>query len=633
MKKYILIVIIGIVSSSCSDFMDVIPDNIATIENIFSNRAQAEQNLFTCYVRLPQFGTSFEPGMSCGDISWFHLDVNGVAQPSWDLMRMGNNASSPLFNFWGAYVGIRNCNVFMENIDQVPDMDSYEKARWKAEVKFIKAFLHFWLFQMYGPIPIVRENLPISATPEEVAVYRDPVDDVVDYIVQLIDEAVPALPLTINNEVSELGRITQPIALAVKAKVLVTAASPLFNGNTAYAQLKDNRGRVLFDQDVSEDAKRRKWERAAIACKNAIDTCLLAGHQLYEFTTTLALSDTTRKVVQCSQIVTDRWNQEHIWGKSPSVFIRTYNIHMVTMPRLAAAHELALQQFLSPTLKMAEMFYSKNGVPIDEDKDFDYEGRYSTDTLEQDDTYHKYLLQPGRTTAKLHQNREFRFYGSLGVDGGWWFGVGRNDENAQWPLNFKLGQMEGGRMGTSYVVTGFYIKKLASYLTTYNNTSMVQRTYDWPIFRLADLYLLYAEAINEVEGPDGSRRDELFYYIDEVRKRAGLKGVEESWKEHTHPQYANRYTTQSGMRSIIQQERNIELAFEGHRFWDLRRWGLASEYFRQPIQGWNIGGTTDEEFYNVVTLSKVNYSLRDILWPIQESELQRNLNLVQNPGW
>ena len=635
MKKYLIIVMLAAASPSCADFMDVMPDNILTIDNIFNNREQAEQYLFTCYSIIPPFGTSNEPGMVCGDHAWYHLDVNNYTQPGWDLMRMGNNVSSPILNYWaGRYAGIGYCNTLLANIDKVPDMNSLEKARWAAEAKFIKAFHHFWLLQMYGPIPILRENLPITATVEEVAVYRDPVDDVVDYIVQLIDEAVPALPLRIVNEVSELGRITQPIALAVKAKVLVTAASPLFNGNTAYAQLKDNRGRVLFNQDNSEEAVRRKWERAAVACENAIDTCLLAGHRLFEFTTTLPISNNTKRVVQCSQIVTEKWNTEYIWGRNLGDFVSGRHLPMCTMPRLHSDHTNGVYQFLVPTLKMAELFYSKHGVPISEDKDYDYEHRYNMQPVAAGDTYHPYYLQPGRTTAILHQDREPRFYGSLGVDGGWWFGVGRiENDNAQWPLNFKLGQTEGGRQGTErYSVTGFYIKKLASYLTSYSDQTMVTADIylSWPIFRLADLYLLYAEALNEAEGPNGEHSAELFHYINEVRTRAGLEGVKASWDAYTNNK---KYETQGGMRQIIQQERNIELAFEGHRFWDIRRWGLAMEYFRQPIQGWNIEGATDGDFYNVTTLDRVNYSLRDVLWPIAEAELLINPNLVQNPGW
>src|SRR3546814_6224044 len=92
----------------------------------------------------------------------------------------------------------------MENIDKVPDMDDMEKDRWKAEAKFLKAYYHFWLLRLYGPIPVIRENIPISAGPEDVKVVREPVDAVVDYIVQLLDEAAPALPERSEEHTSEL---------------------------------------------------------------------------------------------------------------------------------------------------------------------------------------------------------------------------------------------------------------------------------------------------------------------------------------------------------------------------------------------------------------------------------------------
>jgi hypothetical protein len=620
MKKFIRLFIVLLATVSCNDFMDIIPDNVATLDYAFRDRTRAEQYLYTCYYYLPKFGTLDEPGLVCGDVNWYHPDANNRAQPGWDIMRKGNNVTSPILNYWiGRFQGIRDCNIFIENIDKVMDMDDTEKARWKAEVKVLKAFHYYWLLQMYGPVPVIRENLPVTATADEVALYRDPIDDVADYIVELIDEAVPELPLKIENEVTELGRITQPIALAIKAKTLVTVASPLFNGNTGYSRLTDNKGRQLFPQTYSAE----KWERAAMACKSAIDTCLKAGHDLYKFSNpSLNLSKTTERIVECSQIITDKWNKEHIWGQN---FNSSY-MQVSTLPRLHNDHSRVVYQMFAPTLKMAELYYTANGVPIDEDVNFDYANRYDLVTV---DAGNKVFLQPGYETSRLHMNREPRFYGDLGVDGGWWFGLGKTNENSQWPLKFKLGQVEGGMIGTErYSVTGYYIKKLSSYLSTYSSTTFTEKKYNWPVIRLADLYLLYAEALNEsLEAPD----QEVYDYVNLVRERAGLKSVEESWSQYSV--YPEKYKNKEGMRKIIQQERNIELAFEGQRFWDIRRWGLAVEYFKQPIQGWNVYGTTSQDFYQPVTLANLNYSLRDVFWPIAESEMLINPNLLQNPGW
>src|SRR5690606_31741850 len=137
----------------------------------------------------------------------------------------------PYFSYWHGIQGgqalwqaVRDCNTFIENAHKARDLDSFERARWIAEVKVLKAWYHYYLMRMYGPIPIVKENLSIETPTDQVSVYREPIDEVVNYIVTLLDEAIPDLPLSIDNEISEAGRITQPAAMTIKADVLVTAA-------------------------------------------------------------------------------------------------------------------------------------------------------------------------------------------------------------------------------------------------------------------------------------------------------------------------------------------------------------------------------------------------------------------------
>ena len=145
---------------------------------------------------------------------------------------------------------------------KVPDMMEEEKRRWAAEVKFLKAYYHFYLLRAYGPIPIMRENLPISASGDEVRVYRRPVDEVFDYIIELIDESLINLSETIRDEHTELGRITLPIALGAKAKILVYAASPLFNGNKDYQGFKNQDGEDFFNSEYDLRSGRRRLMHA-----------------------------------------------------------------------------------------------------------------------------------------------------------------------------------------------------------------------------------------------------------------------------------------------------------------------------------------------------------------------------------
>ncbi len=159
-------------------------------------------------------------------------------------------------------------------------------------------------------------------------------------------------------------------------------------------------------------------------------------------------------------------------------------------------------------------------------------------------------------------------------------------------------------------------------------TSTSVEYYPFPVLRLADLYLMYAEALNEFSGPSAP----VFNYLDLIRKRAGLKGVKESWL--TYSNKPNKPDTKDGLRQIIHQERTIELAFEGKRFWDIRRWKEISVLNEQPL-GWNIAGETIEDFYKVVLVAQVptKFSVKDYFWPIKEADLTVNKNLLQNYGW
>ena len=272
----ITVLILLAAGSSCKKYLDVAPDNIGTIDYAFRMRTEAEKYLFTVYNNLPAFGeVGSDPGFFTGDeFAAPYPTAKDININLYRIARGEQNVVNPIANFWDGgnggrsyFQAIRECNIFLENVDKVPDLSAFEKRRWVGEVKILKAYYHFFLLRMYGPIPVIRENLPVSATIEEVRVSRQPVDSVISFISNLIDEAVPGLPDKIQNEASELGRLTKPIALCIKAEVLATAASPLFNGNTDYASFKNKDGVQLFNQTPSAE----KWQKAADACKAAID--------------------------------------------------------------------------------------------------------------------------------------------------------------------------------------------------------------------------------------------------------------------------------------------------------------------------------------------------------------------------
>lgn len=643
-KAYILsLLCLGITATSCN-YLDVVPDGVSTINNAFTTRTRAEQYLFTCYYYMPRLGSPDSSMMLAGDEFWVpypqsELVFNNMVFQN--LARGNQNMVTPYLNWWdgnnGAkplFTALRDCNIFLENVEVVPELTDYEKRRWIAEVKFLKAYYHYYLLRMYGPIPVIRENLPVSASLEEIQVKREHVDVAFDYIVELLDEAVRDLPLKVQNEITELGRATQPIALALKAKVLVEAASPLFNGNDDYVPFKNIDGTELFDPEY----KREKWVRAAEACINAIDTCHLAGNALYKFQPGIGDNLSPEIVTQLSirNACTERWNDEIIWGdpNSTTSYLQSMCMAFVdpSKPNNGGVHSL-----LAPPLKIAETFYTENGVPIDEDDGWatsgQYDDRYGLKTATATDKLH---IQVGGTTAALNFNREIRFYANLGFDRGLWYGVGRYDENNQWVLLGKANEASGKKMPTNHSVTGYYCKKWPYWQSTLlpgDGGGYTTEDTPFPVMRLADLYLLCAEALNE--SMEGTASSELaFEWIDKVRDRAGLKGVKESWTNYAKPALKNKPSTKEGLRNIIRRERLIELTSEGQRYWDIRRWKLAREtYNNQPIQGWDIERDDNQGYYRVRTLFTQKFTTRDYLWPISEYDFSVNPNLVPNPGW
>lgn len=640
MKKiYILIFSFGLLFlGACSDYLDIVPDNVATIDHAFTDKVSAERFLATIYSYMPRIGKKED------DPSLFPSDEYGVTENSYmgeayygyaNSFKSGKqNTNSPLMNYWngsnggrGLFIALRDCNIFLENIEKVgPDLTEDERIRWIAEVKFFKAFYHYYLVRLYGPIPLIKENIPISGSVEQVRVYRDTFEDCIQYIVQLCDEAMVDLPLTITNVVAELGRVTKPMAAMLKAEVLATAASPLFNGNPDFAGMVDNRGTKLFGaEDLS------KWQTAASACKEAIDLCREAGVDLYKFTDTrYQLSDTTRLCMDIRGTVTDKWNIEMIWGNPLNV-----SFQGLTIPFFKTTDKQGNgpSPEVYATFRMAELFYSNHGVPIEEDVTYQYSDRYKTTIVGKD---HYYYIPEGKETAILNTYREPRFYANLGFDCGYWYGNGRtkdvgmgNTSETPWIIAAKAGEMSGKEGDIRYSKSGYFIKKVSNFETATNtNGALVSTRYTWPIMRLADLYLLYAETLNEsLESPTS----EVYEYVDLVRRRAGLKGVVESWSNYS--KIPNKPQTKNGMRDIIRQERLIELCFEGKRFWDLRRWKMAHEYFNQPERGWNVSQKETKDYYNVVIVQQQAFTTKQYLWPISENELRKNANLIQNPYW
>lgn len=631
----IVVLILGI--QSCEDnFLDVVPDNVATIDQAFKLRNEAEKYLFTCYSYLPKNGDAvFNIGMLAGDETWIPPQDASFESYAFDIARNLQRVSNPYMDVWeGQYQGggpfdryeifdgIRHCNVFLENVQdptKIPDLNPGERLRWTGEAKFLKAYYHYYLLRMYGPIPVMKVNVPIDATVEEIQVSRQPVDETVTYLVSLLDEAALVLPPQIMDTQNELGRITKPAALAIKAELLLMAASPLFNGNSDMAGFKSKQGVAYFNTAYDP----LKWKKAADAAKEAIDAAQANGNQIfYKDDVSFDIEPITKTKLNITQAVTEPWNREIIWANPNS---RTYELQRLCMaPLINTVSHTQARKALSPTLESAQMFYTKNGVPIEEDKTLNFSTITELKTATAAD---KFNILEGYKTSILNYNREPRFYADLGFDGAIWYKFDSGSDDTRWHIEAKYKDYAGSSDAFDYNVTGYYLKKLVNWEQTFGGGSLYKE-YAWPEMRLADLYLMYAEALNEVDGPTA----EVLKYVDAIRTRSGIPGVAVSWQNFSSN--PSKYTTKEGMRDIIHRERNIELAFEGKSYWDIRRWKTATQEYNEAVKGWNVFGSTEADYYQIRTLFQQRFvGPRDYFWPLNEMTLIQNPNLVQAPGW
>lgn len=639
------------------NYLEIVPDNTVEVGSLFENKDKALNALSTCYRYIPN-QEKLHQSMSLAGDEWVgRLDAE-VADARWNtrgekLMRGWNNSNDPILNYWsggggvegssrvrlGLYQGIRVCNIFLENIENVPDATPEEKRDWIAQVKILKAYYHYYLLRLYGPIVIADKNLEPYAGVEEVRQERQTVDSCFNYVLRSINEVLfdatgaPKTDLAVERDNSYYGQIDQIIARAVKADVLLTRASPLFNGNSEYySNFKNAQGQTFFPMEY----KVEKWQDALDGIKDAIEYAELQGKKLYTFRgqpkywdmDNFQDSEIIRSCYNKRFCITDAWNAELIWGYSgldyegQGGFAHATNMRSVAEPETASY----AWQWLGADYRMDELFYTKNGVPISEDKTFDFDNRMKITTIP-DDGYHKGYMQAGEKTIRLHLDREPRFYAWMVVDRCVW----RTHDIAN-DVKMRYTESPGGRgaqHSTDFYWTGIAVKKLVHPESGTGHWARVVK-FPYPIIRLSDLYLMYAEAYNEVNGPG----QPAFDCLDKVRATAGLKGIEEVWSDASIVKTPGKHRTKDGLREIIHRERLIELSFEGHRYFDILRWKEAGQYFTSPVKGFNTKGVDPEQFYILLTLQqRVWQTPRDYLFPIPLNDMNKNPKLIQNPGW
>jgi hypothetical protein len=282
---------------------------------------------------------------------------------------------------------------------------------------------------------------------------------------------------------------------------------------------------------------------------------------------------------------------------------------------------------------MLERYYTKNGLPPDEDRTFDRDAMYEVITTPGVSDTAAYeplqgIMQPGAEAINLYMNREPRFYANLGITGGYWRSHSERINTMMYAG--ADGGYDPGISTGEYLCTGIGVQKFVHPESRSGGYTRVIR-FPYPVIRMADLYLMKAEILNEYSGPSA----EVYEEINKVRKRAGIPDVEDVWSDaaFVRDEFLNKHLTKEGMREIILYERSVELAFEGSHFWDMHRYKRASVEFSSPVMGWDYSGYNANTFFILNIKQSRRFLYRDYLWPVSLNETNTNSNIIQNPGW
>lgn len=614
MKKFIFNIIIVVnllITPSSCNFLDIVPDDTATLADAFKNETTAEAFVYSCYGHIPNFFNwreNYSWATSNEIVGSYHLAIDYWANL---LIQHGiYSPNAPVIDYWSScYKGIRQCYIFLNNIDKVTPVnmpiEQFEdkKEEWKAEVKFLIAYFHYLLLQNYGPVCLVKEELSINGNNEALFLKRSPYDECVQQIATWFNEAMEILPAT--WPASDYGRATKVAAQALKARMYLFAASPLFNGNSEfYANFKNKDGENLISQVYDKE----KWKIAMDETLKAIELAKSSGHDLYKYNNGKSLSDFDQAVANTRYTLLERWNKEILWAYTGNrEGFGGENYQTLVIPNGFRDGSKPPYGCYGPTLTAVEMFYSKKGIPISKDNSYDYDNRFK--------------IAEGDSTIQLHRNREPRFYACIGFDRG---NYEINGDTVI--LQMKFGERDGCKnVNTEQLYSGYAVKKGVHPNSQVTSTTFTIEDYPYTIIRLGELYLNYAEAYAQYTGKlDGKALE----YFNAIRSKAGIPNFQTAFGNPTNDELID----------IIHHERLIELMFEGQWLYDLKRWKKAEDFFKEDalgMRGLNSAGTNNEDFYQDIRLigRPLIFSRKQYLHPIDNNSISVNQNLVQNPYW
>lgn len=556
-------------------------------------------------------------------------------------------ANSYYNNYENWYRGIRKANTVIARIGECKDLSLVAKRQYLGEMYFFRGYFLYQLLQQYGPAVIPPDDvLDLGGDAETLSRERSTYDDCVNYIIGNMEQAYELLPAT-KEALAEIYRPTSGAALAVMSRILLVAASPMFNGNPSYANWRRTDGSLF----ISNTYDNSKWGRAAAAAKRLMET---NRYELYLFpraadTDTLAPNVPTAaypngaggidpyrsyKYTFIGEIPATS-NPEIIWCRSVDPRAGDSPLWLSTPSHMAGGNGLNLTQDLVDAFKMKDgrdINNSSTAYPYP-DASTGYQPIGVVKNISD--------VQLVANTPKMYANREARFYATIGFNHSFWKGTSYTGTNAN-SKNVEITYYSNGTAAPNnnfpndYNHTGYTCIKYNHYADNMLQTgSILPKVF--PIFRYAEILLNYAEALNELNAPYTDTATgitvnrnvaEITAAFNRVRFRAGLPGLN-----------GTELASQASIREAIKRERLVEFACEGRRYHDLRRWLDAPAAYSKPVTAMNVAATSGnrQQFFTRITLNEPltlrNWSFKMYFWPIPKNSIDKNAKLVQNPSW
>lgn len=487
-----------------------------------------------------------------------------------------NNADKGLWTV--TFQMVRAANIFLKNKDSIP-VTSATKDYWVGQVRFFRAWYLFLLVKHYGGIPMIGDK--VFGDDEKIDVPRSSFETCINYLSGELDAAAAALPALYNSGDINRLRVTKGTALAVKARMLLYAASPLFNSGP---RDDDPEHFVTF-----ASANNERWKQASDAAKAVIN---LGVYSLYNSSSTPLYTLFLQNTPQSEHVMV-------YW--QPTTTANNFYIEASANPTSRGGFNGWAGVKYFPTQELVDEFDMINGLRI-KDPASGYPGIGND----------MYKNRDPRLTYTVNYNGSTRTLGSFGVQ----------------PVNTYTGVIPtGNAAATSASLDGIYTP--TGTLTGYFRYKMCNGATGelyrpWVVMRYAEVLLNAAEATNEYYGPTA----EIYDWLKTIRARAGiLAGANGMYG-------LKEGMTKDEMREAIWHERRVELAFEEHRYWDIRRWKIAPQTENAETHGMEITRAADGSLsYRQIVIRKHVFTTAMYFWPIPQSELTKSPALKQNPGY